>query len=357
VLASPPPKTANRRLVDVPVYTAADYAERLQEFRVRLEVITAYCERMGALVVLVIPPGNDADFDPNRSFLPAGTPRAEREAFAREFEAARQLEASDPAGAVAAYRRLLESQPRFAETHYRLAKRLEAAGRREEANRHYIAARACDGLPVRCTSDFQDAYRELAARHPDAILIDGPAVLRGKSPRGVVGDNFFADAMHPSLIGYTEIARAILRGLRDRRAFGWGRASPAPEPSLTAADCARHFGMDPGRWRAICDYSEEFYHFAAIVRFDPSARKAKEAIYGEASRRIMAGTDASDLGVAGIGTRIVDTAPAMATAGKPSATASDSRTVADHRTRRRLGSEAGLTPRRASASPAVAGLR
>ena len=117
------------------MYTAAEYAERLHDFRVRLEAMTAYCERVGALVVLVIPPGNDADFEPNRSFLPPETTRADREAFAREFEAARRLEAADPDGAVAAYRALLDRQPGFAETHYRLARLLEAAGRREEANR------------------------------------------------------------------------------------------------------------------------------------------------------------------------------------------------------------------------------
>ena len=228
--ASPPTRTVARRLVDVPVYTAAEYAERLHDFRVRLEAITAYCERVGAMVVLVIPPGNDADFEPNRSFLPAETPRAEREAFAREFEAARRLEAADPEGATAAYRGLLERQPGFAEAHYRLARLAERAGRRDEADRHYVAARDCDGLPLRCPSDFQDVYREVAARHPRAILIDGPAVLRGLSPRGRAGDTFFTDAFHPSLIGYTGLAEAILRGLHARRAFGWGEAAPAPSP-------------------------------------------------------------------------------------------------------------------------------
>ncbi len=297
------------------MYTAADYAERVREFRSRLEAITAYCERMEALVVLVIPPGNDADFDPNRSYLPPETPRAAREAFAREFEAARQLEAADPAGAVAAYGRLLAGQPRFAEAHYRLARLHEQAGRRDEANRHYVAARDCDGLPVRCTSDFLDTYREVAANHPGAILIDGPAALRGESPRGVVGDNFFADAMHPSLIGYTELAQAILRGLHARRAFGWGQAAPAPEPVVTPLDCARHFGMDPDRWWRICGYAADFYYHAANVRFDPSARKAKEAMYQQAGQRIRSGTDPSETGVAGIGARIVSSAPSAAISG------------------------------------------
>ena len=242
-IALPPPPSVRRQLVDVPAYTAEDYATRLNDFRTRLEEMTAYCERVGALVVLVIPPGNDADFEPNRSFLPPQTPRAERETFAAEFRAARKAEDADPTAGIAAYRALLASQPRFAEAHYRLARLLEATGQREEADRHYVAARDHDGFPMRCTSDFQDAYRDVAARHPGAILIDGPAVLRGLSPRGVVGDNFFTDGFHPSLIGYTGLARAILQGLHARHAFGRPESSSSPE--VSPSDCSLRISESP----------------------------------------------------------------------------------------------------------------
>ncbi len=311
--ASPPTRAVTRHLVDVPVYTAAEYAARLHDFRVRLEAMTAYCERVGALVVLVIPPGNDADFEPNRSFLPSETTRADREAFARDFAAARRLEAADPAEAVAAYRALLDRQPGFAETHFRLARLLEAAGRRKEANAHYIAARDRDGLPMRCPSDFQDIYREVAARHRDAILIDGPAVLRDLDPRGTVGDNVFTDGFHPSLIGYTGLAEAILRGLRARRAFGWGEATPAPIPAVSPSDCARHFGMDADKWDQVCGYAAWFYQQTAFIRFDPSERLAKRLRYLEARRRILARTAPEDVGMPGVGTRLV--APAERAAG------------------------------------------
>lgn len=301
--ASPPTRTVARRVVDVPVYTAAEYAERLHDFRVRLEAITAYCEGVGAQVVLVIPPGNDADFEPNRSFLPPDTPRADREAFARTFEAARRLEASDPEGAASAYRTLLEAHPGFAESHYGLARLAERAGRRDEALLHYVAARDRDGLPMRCPSDFQRVYREVAARHPRAILIDGPEVLGGLTPRGVAGDEAFTDGFHPSLIGYAALAEAILRGLHSRRAFGWGGATP--EPAVSAADCARRFGIDREKWRIVCGYAAWFYSHTAEVRFDPAARRAKADRYAAAARRIQAGTAPEDVGLPGVGTRFL----------------------------------------------------
>ena len=73
----------------MPAFTPAEFAANLADFRRRLEAITAYSERVGALPILVVPPANDAGFEPLRSFLPPETLRAEREAFARDFLAAR----------------------------------------------------------------------------------------------------------------------------------------------------------------------------------------------------------------------------------------------------------------------------
>ena len=121
-IAIPPPSNTRRDLVDVPVYTAEEYRLLLADFRNRLDEIVSYAERVGALPILILPPANDAGFEPNRSYLPPTTPRAERNAFERQFLAARQLETVDPAAARQAYQALLARQPCFAEAHYRLAR-------------------------------------------------------------------------------------------------------------------------------------------------------------------------------------------------------------------------------------------
>ena len=180
LLAAAPP-AGGRRLIDAPSHTAREHAELLADFRSRLEQIVSYCRQIGALPILVPPPGNDAGFEPNRSILPPETPRAEREAFARAFQEARAREKTDPAGSIEAYRRLIERQPGFAESHFRLARLLEARGEYEEAYRHYIEARDLDGHPFRCLTSFQDVYRELASRY-EAILVDGQAVFHAPPP-------------------------------------------------------------------------------------------------------------------------------------------------------------------------------
>jgi lysophospholipase L1-like esterase len=299
-VAIPPPRVITRQLVDMPVYTAVEYAERVHDFRTRLEAMVSYCEGLGALVVLVPPPGNDADYDPSRSFLPPRALAAERDAFARAFNEARQLEASDPARAIAAYRAVLARHSDFADAHYRLARLLEAAGQQKEANLHYIAARDTDGFPMRCQSDFLNAYDEVAGRHPRAILVDALNVFRKLSARGIAGDEFFTDGLHPSLIGYTELAQAILTGLHARRALGWPES--APPPVVTPAECAAHFEMDNARWIEICEYAVWFYDMTSYIRYDPSARQDKAQRFREAKRQLEAGKRPESLGIPGIGT-------------------------------------------------------
>jgi lysophospholipase L1-like esterase len=294
------PRPRPRTLVDVPSHTPADRSERLADFRRRLEGMVSYCERVGALPVLVIPPGNDAGFEPSRSILPPETPRAEREAFAREVAEARNLETLDAATSIQRYEVLIERQPGFAETHFRLARLLEARGDTEAAYRHYVAARDCDGHPMRCPSDFQDVFREVARRH-DVVLVDGQAVFHARRPGGQLDDGLFNDAMHPSFEGHVALAEAILAGLKGRRAFGWPARTPAPMIDL--AGCADHFDVQVATWAAACEFAASFYRTTVPIRFDTTERRAKQGRYAEALRRLTVERADEGLVVPGIGLR------------------------------------------------------
>ena len=52
-------------------------------------------------------------------------------------------------------------------------------------------------------------------------------------------------------------------------------------------------------------YAAWFYEHTAFIRFDPTERLAKRLRYGEARRRILAGVAPEDVGMPGIGTRLV----------------------------------------------------
>jgi hypothetical protein len=294
----PPPKVVTRKLVDVPSCSRLEYANILQDFRRRLEGLVEYCESIGALPLLISPSGNDADFPPNRSVMSPAATKSQRDAFARDFLAARKLEESDPNAAVAAYRGLVDRQPTFAEAHYRLARLLSAAGAAEEARPHLVKARDLDGLLLRCPTDFQEAYHDVARTH-DVVHVDAQRVLTAMSPRGVLGDYQIQDPQHPSLRGHVALACDMLRQLQARRAFGWPEGVSAPAP--TTAEVADHFEIDREKWAVVCDRAEHFYSTIAYVRYDPSENVEQARRLKEASRKITEGSPIESVGIPGLG--------------------------------------------------------
>lgn len=300
VAARPP--AGKRPPVDAPSFTPAQAEERLRDFERRIGAILRDCNRAGVLPVVVVPPGNDADFEPNRSILPATTPRADRAQFARQVQEARDLESLAPAQAILRYRTLIASQPDFAATHFRLARCVERAGDDAEAYAEYIRARDLDGHPMRCPSRFQDVYRRLAPQF-SAILVDGQSVLHARHPRGRLDDALFNDGFHPSLEGTVALAEGILAGLKARRAFGWPERLPVPAIDLNA--CAEHFDVTTATWKEVCRFAAGFYRTTAPICSDPAPREAKARHYEEGLRRLEAGAAVDDLDLPGVGTRPV----------------------------------------------------
>jgi hypothetical protein len=283
---NPPPPRVTRELVDHPTCTPAEYAFLLEDFERRLDDLAAYCRRIGALPILIVPASNDGGYEPSRSVLAGPTSAEKRIAFAREFQVIRAAEADQPESSIAGYCRLLEQHPEFAESHYRLARLLAQRGDWQEASRHFILARELDGFSLRCPADFREAYRRVARRY-DAVLIDGDKLLARQSPHGIVDDHLFHDGQHVNLVGMVALAQDILEQLEHRRAFGW--PSPAHAPPVAVDECIRHFSMDAAKWSAVCVRSGSFYRRTAYVRFDPSDRLKVAKRYDRAAREFSAG--------------------------------------------------------------------
>ncbi len=233
-----------------------------------------------------MPASNDGSYEPSRSVLDGSTPAELRSRFEREFQAVRAEEGVDPPASIAAYRRLAKQHPEFAETHYRLGRLLEAAGKWDEAKVHFVLARDLDGLIMRIPSELQEAYRSVARRH-GALLADSPAVLARAAPHGILDDYLFHDAQHLNLRGIVALANDILEQLKQRRAFGWPESIPAPRTGVN--ECASHFDLDARKWAEICRRSASFYIRTATVRFDPSERVRVGREYEEAAIELKAG--------------------------------------------------------------------
>jgi hypothetical protein len=307
-LDAAPPREVTRELVDVPSYTPEESAQFLADYRASLDTVASYCNRIGAVPILVVPVGNDAGFEPNRSVLPPETPRAERVEFVRKLEEARRAESDDASWALALYRSLTDQQPGFAEAHYRLARLLASSGDYPGACQHFALARDLDGMPQRCLTSFQNACREVA-QNRGCVLIDTPALFSSIVPDGILDDRLFHDAHHPTLLGYTAISQEILDRLGARRAFGWpdGREVPTIDP----CECAAQFKVGPRELSNVLVHSSTWYRGAAYFRHDPTARLAKSDRLIEAAYRIVSGTPPEAAGIPGLGCRPALTVPAV----------------------------------------------
>ncbi len=286
-LDDPPPLDGRHRLIDPPLCSPSEEADILAGFRRRLEAIVGYCDQIGALPILIVPPANESGFEPSRSTLPSWITAEERAWVVSTFESAHAVELSHPDRAESGYRAILGRHPEFAEAHFRMARLLEAAGKTAEAGRHYLEALDHDGLPIRCPAPFREAYAEVARRHPRCLLIDGRRELSAASPTGLIGDAVIQDAHHPTLVGTCALASAVLRAIQERKALG--RLDRIPLP-LEPESIARHFMMDGPKWSTVCERTSTHYHRVAGYRFDPTERLEKARLYAEAARIVSGST-------------------------------------------------------------------
>ncbi len=292
-----PVREPSRQLVDRPCCTTAERQAILENFAYRLDAIAEFCDAIGTTPIYIIPPCNDAGFDPSRSILEPGAPRAERLAFADQLEQALALETRDRAAEETRLEALVERHPLFAETHYQLARLLEKRGLWSLAKRHFELAREDDALPLRCPDEFRQAYQATAKKHPRMILIDGPKALEKASRHGILGDQFFHDAQHPNLRGYAVLSQAVLDRLAARGALDWPAGVKAPR--VDAQACARRFQIDAPRWAEICRREAWFHGVTAAIRHDPRQRARKAARYTKANQAIRAGADPATADIPG----------------------------------------------------------
>jgi len=298
-LGGKPIPVTHPKFIDPPVFTPSEFDAVLNDVRQRLEAIVSYCERIGCVPILVIPPCNESGYEPNRNVLPDNVTLAERDELTAKFETARRLEATDPSQAVTRYRQITERWPDLAESHFRLARLLESAGDWDEARKHYRLAKERDGFPIRELDVFQEAYRDVAKQH-GCILVDGPRLFESVAPHGIVGDDYFHDAHHPTLRGHAKLAEGVLNALREHGTLGW--TNPPKEPiEVDLAACIRDYAITPKVWDGVCAYTSTFYRDLANIRFDPSERRAKQKAYEDVRPRIMEGAPPDQLGIPGMG--------------------------------------------------------
>ena len=104
---------------------------------------------------------------------------------------------------------------------------------------------------------------------------------------GLLDDELFQDAMHPSLRGQIALAQAVLVALRSRQAFGWPKDSAVPV--IDPAECVAHFGIDKSAWHRIALWWKGFNELMSPMRYDTNLRSRKREAGIAAAAKIDAG--------------------------------------------------------------------
>ncbi len=162
----------------------------------------------------------------------------------------------------------------------------------------YVAARDLDGMPMRCPSPFQEAYREVAARH-GCILIDGQSYFHAIGRHGLLDDELFQDAMHPSLRGQIALAQAVLvRSTRGTRLDG---RRIRPYRSLTRPNVSRILASTRAPGDRIALWWKGFNELMSPLRYDTNLRLRKREAGIAAAAKIDAGVAPEAVGLPNVG--------------------------------------------------------
>ena len=100
-----------------------------------------------------------------------------------------------------------------AETHYRIARALDALGRKQEARAEYIKARDFDNLRFRTSSDFNETIHSMEDGKR-VVFVDVERKFKANSPDSIVGSELILEHLHPNLRGYYLIAKAYAEVMR-----------------------------------------------------------------------------------------------------------------------------------------------
>ena len=107
----------------------------------------------------------------------------------------------------------------------------------------------------------------------------------GGSRHGILEDELFHDAHHPTLASHIALAQAVLDQLHERCALGLGSAG-APAPIVDPAGCASHFQIDYRVWAGACVRSGIFFKQGATARYETAERLAKAERFLKAAEQI-----------------------------------------------------------------------
>ncbi len=202
--------------------------EVIDHYAYSIEHMVATAEDLGVPMLVFTVPVNLHDWHPNVSSHSVSG--AELATWRQHYDAGcRHLLLGENPAAVDELRLATQADPEHAETWFRFARALEAAGDIENARAAYMRAKDLDQNPFRAISPLNDAVRASAARHPGVRLVDMEKLVMAATSLTVPGFDMFLDYVHPTREGNLVIAQRTFEAILDLNPFHEAPATRAFE--------------------------------------------------------------------------------------------------------------------------------
>jgi tetratricopeptide (TPR) repeat protein len=236
-----PAKAAGRMTLDQQVETRLDHESGYasyhrdeqwwngitEHFDLNLRVMVQLCRRASVPILLMNPGSNVRDCSPLKSEHRADLAPQQLAKWNECFETASEVEAADPAGALALYKSAEAIDDQHARLIYRIARCLDRLERYDEARRAYVRAKELDVCPLRILDAMQQSVFNVAETTSTPV-VDAAGLLEQQSRHGIAGFDWYVDQVHPSVRGHQLIAQEVAARLFELKIFpseagGWNR--------------------------------------------------------------------------------------------------------------------------------------
>lgn len=233
--------------VQPPAYSAEERRLIADNYAYVIQAMADFCAERRIRLVLCTCAVNAADWPPYRSTFSTSTTPAQAESWLQEFATAWQaFQEGDYDNALTRLETLAKIDDTRADLHYLMGRTLAAKQRFAEAWGAFERAVDLDNVCYRARPSHNQLIRQVAERAA-VPLVDTVALLRAKSPNGLLGENFFWDHCHPRPDAHAAYALALARTLF---AAGW-----LPRPG---ADWEDRFSQAVAAWRQSVAESADF---------------------------------------------------------------------------------------------------
>lgn len=180
----------------------------IAHYEFNLRRMTSIARQAGVPLILMSPACNLRDSPAFKAEHRARLTDSERQQWEALWAQARVHYADQPSESLKLLREALAIDDQHAGLRYDLAKTYESLSQFDKARAEYVQAKEMDVCPLRILDPMSNVVRQVGL-DTGTPVVDVRALFDRLSRNGIPGNDWFADHVHPTIVGYQRVADEI----------------------------------------------------------------------------------------------------------------------------------------------------